>query len=200
MPNGGPDNCGMCAFNRVNGGRWIIPEEMQTVAGFCTIRNQQILSPHWTYCKNWHTRSTEPAGPIYSSFYENGYRRIPWVGKTSPETEVEALCSVCTNHVNSGLRITLGDEVFGFCGHEHYLKWWKDTLERRLEWTRAAGERAYDLMYDVISPTRAAGHYSDAKDLFAEAIFIAGQLELPEVKAQLEARLQHIKDVFRHQF
>jgi len=74
MPNGGPDSCATCGFNRSNDGQWSIESE---TPGFCTIRYTEIPVPHWTYCKNWHTRSLTPQGPIYASMYDAGYRRLP---------------------------------------------------------------------------------------------------------------------------
>jgi hypothetical protein len=78
MPNGGPDNCGTCGFNRRNRGIWRNPEQDEKQISFCEIRRVAMLADHWTYCENWHTRTREPIGPIYASgIYEGGYRRIP---------------------------------------------------------------------------------------------------------------------------
>jgi hypothetical protein len=62
------------------------------------------------------------------------------------------------------------------------------------------GERAYTLMYDAFSSTAAAGHYSDAKESFAEAIRFAREAGRSDDVARLEQRLEHIKAVFRSQF
>ena len=59
------------------------------------------------------------------------------------------------------------------------------------------GEAAYDRMYDARRP---AGEFSDCKDAFAATIAIATRLGLTERAAELEARLAHIKSVFRSQF
>jgi hypothetical protein len=86
IPNGGPDNCGTCGFNRRNRGMWRNPAPDETQTSFCEIRSLAMLADHWTYCQNWHTRTREPIGPIYSSgAYEGGYRRIPWHGLIAPE-------------------------------------------------------------------------------------------------------------------
>src|ERR1043165_6706107 len=78
MPNGGPDNCSTCGFNRRNRGVWrnSAPDEDQLP--FCEIRGIPVFNDHWTYCQNWHTRTRAPIGPIYASgMYDEGYRRIP---------------------------------------------------------------------------------------------------------------------------
>ena len=67
MPNGGPDNCGTCGFNRRNSGIWRNPEPDENQTSFCTIRGVAVLADHWIYCQNWHTRTPIPIGPIYSS-------------------------------------------------------------------------------------------------------------------------------------
>jgi hypothetical protein len=72
--------------------------------------------------------------------------------------------------------------------------------EDQLTWLEAQAERAYGLMYDVIDPTAAAGHYSDVKEALADAIGMARRLGKPDVAERLEARLAHIKAVFRSQF
>ena len=72
--------------------------------------------------------------------------------------------------------------------------------EERLAWLQAQAEHAYGLMYDVVNPTAAAGHYSDAKEALADAIAMARRLGHPDVVERLEARLAHIKAVFRSQF
>jgi hypothetical protein len=75
----------------------------------------------------------------------------------------------------------------------------EDLLEQ-MRYEEALGEWAYTMMYEVISPTRAAGYYSDAKRAFAEAIHLAEEAGRPDDAARLEQRLAHIKAVFRSQF
>lgn len=65
-------------------------------------------------------------------------------------------------------------------------------LERR-------GEQAYSDMYDAIGAA-ASGHYSDAKDYFIDAIGMAKRAGLDDEAKRLDARLGHIKAVFRSQF
>lgn len=59
------------------------------------------------------------------------------------------------------------------------------------------GEEAYDRMYDSRRPS---GDYSEAKENFHLAIQLAQELGRDDEVKRLEARLQHIKDVFRSQF
>ncbi|HEV3041319.1 MAG TPA: hypothetical protein VHA33_26380 [Candidatus Angelobacter sp.] len=73
--------------------------------------------------------------------------------------------------------------------------------ERKLHQLRACkalGEKAYDQMYEVSGS--ATGLYSDAKEAFYDAIRLANELGLKEESAELAARLDHIKAVFRSQF
>jgi hypothetical protein len=62
------------------------------------------------------------------------------------------------------------------------------------------GEDAYDQLYDPRSHTNPAGHYSEAKDSFGEAIGLARDLGLEDMALTLSDRLAHIKSVFRSQF
>lgn len=63
---------------------------------------------------------------------------------------------------------------------------------------KALGEKAYDQMYETSGST--TGLYSDAKEAFYDAIRLADELGLHEESAELSARLDHIKAVFRSQF
>src|ERR1700693_5894412 len=112
MPNGGPDNCATCGFNRINSGQWTTSGEAKLEPGYCTIRNLSIVNPHWTYCKNWHSRETNPEGPVFSSMYDEGYRRVPWLSHTAPETGIDAVCVTCGIASANGIRISLGNERF----------------------------------------------------------------------------------------
>jgi len=62
------------------------------------------------------------------------------------------------------------------------------------------GEDAYKQLYDPHIHANPAGHYSEAKDSFGEAIGLARELGLDEQAQMLSDRLQHIKAVFRSQF
>jgi hypothetical protein len=74
------------------------------------------------------------------------------------------------------------------------------TDEERLAWFEAQAEGAYDKMYDARHSSNAAALYSDAKEALYEAIGLARRLGQDAVASRLEARLAHIKAVFRSQF
>jgi hypothetical protein len=61
----------------------------------------------------------------------------------------------------------------------------------------ALAEAAYEEMYETRSP---AGPYSDLKDFFALAIGAAERAGLHDEAKRLSARLEHCKQVYRHQF
>ena len=72
--------------------------------------------------------------------------------------------------------------------------------EQRLAWFEAQAEAAYDKMYDAEHAGDAAARYSDAKESLRDAIGLARRLGQDAVATRLEARLAHIKAVFRSQF
>jgi hypothetical protein len=74
------------------------------------------------------------------------------------------------------------------------------TDEQRLAWLEAQAEQAYDKMYDATRNSDATARYSDAKESMRDAIALARQLGQGAVATRLEARLAHIKAVFRSQF
>jgi len=127
MPNGGPDNCGTCGFNRRNRGQWRNPTPDEEQMPFCEIRQVPVLMDHWTYCQNWHTRSRMPIGPIYASgLYDEGYQRIPWHGLVAPEPAMNGVCSECGAAFGDGIAIAgLETAPIEFCSNLHYLEWWK---------------------------------------------------------------------------
>jgi len=127
MPNGGPDNCGTCGFNRRNRGVWRNPEPDESQTSFCEIRCVPVLADYWTYCQNWHSRTREPVGPIYASgIYEDSYRRIPWHGPIAPEFIQSGVCSECGVSIDDGISIaTVESMPITFCSNLHYLQWWK---------------------------------------------------------------------------
>lgn len=75
----------------------------------------------------------------------------------------------------------------------------QDKLER-LARCIELGEDSYAQLYEPRTHTNPAGHYSDAKDYFGEAIGLAGELGLIDQAQTLSERLAHIKAVFRSQF
>ena len=74
------------------------------------------------------------------------------------------------------------------------------TDAQRLAWFEAQAEQAYDRMYDATHSTEAAARYSDAKEAMRDAIGLAHRLGQDATATRLEARLAHIKAVFRSQF
>ena len=74
------------------------------------------------------------------------------------------------------------------------------TDEQRLAWLEAQAEAAYDKMYGAAHSTEAAARYSDAKEALRDAIALARRLGQGAEVIRLEARLAHIKAVFRSQF
>jgi hypothetical protein len=127
MPNGGPDNCSTCGFNRRNRGVWRNPAPAELETPFCEIRQLPVLADHWTYCQNWHTRTQRPIGPIYASgLYEGGYHRIPWDGAIEPETTGAGQCSECGEPFDDGIGVAAVEGAMQvFCSNRCYLRWWQ---------------------------------------------------------------------------
>ena len=71
------------------------------------------------------------------------------------------------------------------------------TVERAYEKFERLGEKAYSEMYETSFP---AGCWSEVKDCFAAAIASAKAEGLTEEVKRLEARLEHIRAVYRSQF
>ncbi len=74
------------------------------------------------------------------------------------------------------------------------------TDEERLEWYEAEAEKAYAALYDATHANDIIARYSNAKEGFHSAIAIAYLLGRSEEAQRLEARLAHVKAVFRSQF
>ena len=72
--------------------------------------------------------------------------------------------------------------------------------DEKLRALEAQAEDAYAAMYDAPNSTAAAARYSDAKEALYDAIGLAHRLGEADVATRLEARLAHIKAVFRSQF
>ncbi|MCJ7662760.1 MAG: hypothetical protein MUO24_00810, partial [Desulfobacterales bacterium] len=68
---------------------------------------------------------------------------------------------------------------------------------QRLKELEAMAEAEYDELYDSSYPT---GAYSRTKEAFYDAIAFAEKIGCPDEAERLRKRLQHIKEVFRHQF
>jgi hypothetical protein len=127
MPNGGPDNCSTCGFNRRNRGVWRNPTPDEQQLPMCEIRGLTVLADHWTYCQNWHTRTHTPVGPVYSSgLYESGYHRIPWHGVIEPQQIEVGVCFECGETFSDGIAVAAVESApWEFCCNLHYLQWWK---------------------------------------------------------------------------
>jgi hypothetical protein len=67
----------------------------------------------------------------------------------------------------------------------------------RLRDLERLGEAYYDAMYDARNPT---ADYANAKDAFRDAVALARELGETVTMERLQARLGHIKAVFRSQF
>jgi hypothetical protein len=83
-------------------------------------------------------------------------------------------------------------------GEEPIQRSERDLKVAALRKCQALGEKYYDQMYE--SQFNISGLYSSAKDAFIDAISLATELGLSEETAELEVRLDHIKNVFRSQF
>jgi hypothetical protein len=70
----------------------------------------------------------------------------------------------------------------------------------RMELFERQAEEAYSRMYDAMSASDAAARYSDAKEALYSAIGIARALGADESVKRFEARLAHVKAIFRSQF
>lgn len=126
MPNGGPDNCGNCLWNRT-------ANEKRNKIGYCELRKIKISVPYWTYCDNFEFWSeTLPdawpkiEGPIYSSgVFEGYYTRIPWYGNSEPMTYTSGVCSVTGVRFKQGIAVIheeTGEEI-NFATNDIYCQW-----------------------------------------------------------------------------
>ena len=136
MPNGGPDCCGNCGFNRaVQEMAHPHPENPDRFweISYCTLREVRIKNPFWTYCDNFRYGKTLPnpeeteeaIGWIHGSgLYEGSYRRIPWHSDVEPTVAVPCTCSQCGVQIDKGITIDHEGVVLGFCSNSHYSNWW----------------------------------------------------------------------------
>ncbi len=90
MPNGGPDCCGTCWFNRRNRGEKGHPKVRDSdEEPYCEIRDVAIEDPFWTYCSNHPHRRPErdpiPIGPIMRNVGDGSNDRDVWI--PSPDSE-----------------------------------------------------------------------------------------------------------------
>lgn len=193
-----PGNCSRCGFNRTNGGQWDDAAQPHAETGLCSVRGFEITEPLTTYCKNFASRDHAPYGAVFAILPGPTDVCVPWVDLTAPK-QSSATCCICGQQASPGILLTLPDGEVGACGPEHYFEWWTDYQLRRLDYFKALGEKAYSDMYEVVF-AGATAHYSNAKEAFYSAIRTARDLELTSEVQTLNARLDHIKNIFRHQF
>ncbi len=108
-----------------------------------------------------------------------------------PEILPGITCSACGGALKAKLAMMRPDEEEGSDASGD---------AERLRFFEAEAESAYAKMYDAMDQTTAAGHYSNAKEALHAAIAVAMELEDRETSERLQARLTHIKAVFRSQF
>jgi len=135
MPNGGPDCCGNCGFNRAvqEMGHCHLqrPQEFWDTS-HCTLRDLRIRDPFWTYCDNFRHGKVLPSadekeeiqGPVFGGGLEGGYARIPWNGPNAPQVSVPAVCVVCQRETEKGIAVAHQGQMLGFCSNRHYVDWW----------------------------------------------------------------------------
>ena len=70
---------------------------------------------------------------------------------------------------------------------------------KQLEFHIRQAEEAYSRLYDAYSRSDRAAAYNDCKESMADAIHLARQLGLQDKVLELEKKLEHYKNVFRHQ-
>jgi hypothetical protein len=136
MPNGGPDCCGNCGFNKaVQEMAHPHPDQREKfwALSHCSLRDVKITNPFWTYCRNFRYGKPLPKpgekaaikGWISSSGLYEGYVRIPWHGQTEPEVSVPCVCAICGRKTPKGITVAHEGMNMGFCTNRHYVDWWK---------------------------------------------------------------------------
>jgi hypothetical protein len=73
-----------------------------------------------------------------------------------------------------------------------------DNMEKLMFFILQA-EDAYNRIYDAWSSSERAAAYNDCKESMADAIHLARQSGLDDKVIELEEKLKHYKEVFRHQ-
>jgi hypothetical protein len=130
MPNGGSDNCGTCGFNSNNNGDWglVIGREEEKLA-CCTIRKMTLPDPYYTYCRNWHSRSSHPEDPVYCPGLISPYIHLPYFNNVRPKIiTLSGICELCGRkyQYDKAIQINTGDSILVFCSNEEYNSWWDD--------------------------------------------------------------------------
>lgn len=70
---------------------------------------------------------------------------------------------------------------------------------KQLEFFIRQAEEAYDRIYDARSNYEGTVAYNDCKENMRDAIYLAKQLGFEQKAIELEKKLEHYKNVFRHQ-
>ena len=136
MPNGGPDCCGNCGFNKaVQEMAHPHPDQRERfwAISHCTLRNLKITNPFWTYCQNFRYgkplpepgERVPPEGWVYASGLYEDYVRIPWHGDSEPIVSVPCTCSICARTTDGGITVLHAGKQVGFCTNRHYIDFWK---------------------------------------------------------------------------
>jgi hypothetical protein len=192
-------SCATCHLNRKNAAAPSNMPRSKELTDFCVIRAFEIVSPGRTYCKNFNLHNHSRFGAIYSICHSRDCICLPWVDHVAP-SPADVTCDICKQANANGIRIEPQDGSVNVCGPNHYYEWWVDYLQRRLQFFKQLGEKAYSEMYDVAPFSSATGPYSNAKAAFSDAISTAIDLERMDEALTLERRLTHIQNVFRSQF
>ena len=126
MPNGGPDCCGNCGFNKaVQEMAHPHPDQREKFWALChcTLRNVHITNPFWTYCGNFYYGKIQ--GWIFASGLYEGYVRIPWHGNIEPQVSGLCVCTICGRTTEKGISVCHEGTRTEFCTNRHYIDWWK---------------------------------------------------------------------------
>ena len=136
MPNGGPDCCGNCGFNKaVQEMAHPHPDQQERfwAISYCSLRHLKISNPFWTYCHNFRYGKPLPEpgehvaidGRVFGSGLYEGYVRIPWHGDTEPIVSTPCTCVICGRKTKRGISVVDEGQSIGFCTNRHYIDWWK---------------------------------------------------------------------------
>jgi hypothetical protein len=135
MPNGGPDCCGACDFNKAVQEMGRHPEDNKRFLALsnCTLRDLKITNPFWTYCHSFRWGELLPVpivkeeakGWVFASGLYEGYVRIPWHGMVEPKVSAPCICEICARKTQGGITVVHDGRTIGFCTNRHYIEWWK---------------------------------------------------------------------------
>jgi hypothetical protein len=123
VPNGGPDNCGMCQFNparitRSGSGGPLGPDDFRCEIRGTTTALTERSSPMYSYCANFHTGSRTPDGPVFAA--TPAHDRLPWHGDSPVWFDFgEEAWTARAVHVRDG------DTELTFDTEQAYMEWWR---------------------------------------------------------------------------